>query len=379
MVEELDALGAPPKWLAADTLMRCRAALKSGLARETWKHSPLSKTLRLVLGAPSASRAPLGDVPTGVAVTRLRSLADPPPLALDVERYPLAGITAALAGDGWLIDIERSPERPIVLAHAAGINAPVVVRVHPGCRVEVEEGASCGGVQAAVRILLAERDTSVRWAQAELATDAEQWWLLQASLAENASLDLHLHAAGARQRRLDTHVVLRGAGSRCRCTGASIVGRGHHLDRQHVVEHSGRNTHSRTRLHNLVAGRGRCSFNGRIHIHPGADGADADLSNKNLALDANAEINTKPELEIYTDDVRCAHGATVGQLDDNALFYLLSRGLPEPVARRLLSIGFLAECVTGPLATEVSQHFLEQLDGAFPGAAGSPPPQGSTV
>ena len=363
MVEELAGLGAPPAWLAADTITRCRAALDSGLARETWKYSPLSRTLRMLLGAPLSARVPLRDVPAGMSIIRLGNTEAPLPLELNVERYPLAGITAAIARDGWLIDIERSQERPIVIDSAPGINAPLVLRVHAGCSVEIEESAANGGVQSAVRVLLADRDARVQWAQAELASDAEQWLLLQASLQQGASLILHQHAAGAVLRRLDTHVVLKGAGSSCHAIGAGVVGAGHHLDRQHVVEHIGRNTFSRTRLHNLAAAKSRCSFNGRIHIHPGAGGADADLSNKNLALAVDAEINTKPELEIYTDDVRCAHGATVGQLDENALFYLRSRGLPEPLARRHLSIGFLAECVQGPMADKVLQEFLQRLDG----------------
>lgn len=371
MVEELAGLGAPPRWLAADTITRCQAALDGGLARETWKYSPLGKTLRMLLGAPPAARAPLQNVPQGTSVTRFSDLEVLPPLDLNVERYPLAGITAALARDGWLIDIERSPQRPIVLDSAPGIGAPVVLRVHAGCHVEIEDSAASSGVQSAVRVLLAGRDARVQWAEAKLASDAEQWLLLQANLAEGASLDLYQHAAGAIFRRLDTHVILQGSGATCRATGAGIIGAGHHLDRQHVVEHVGRNTTSRTRLHNLAAGRSRCSFNGRIHIHPRAGGADADLSNKNLALDVDAEINTKPELEIYTDDVRCAHGATVGQLDDNALFYLRSRGLPEPLARRHLSIGFLAGCVQGPLAEPVLRDFLARLDGPGPDSAGS--------
>ena len=373
MVEELDVLGAPPSWLAADTLTRCRAALESALARETWKYSPLPKTLRMVLAAPLSSQTPVLDAPDGAAVTRLNALPAPPSLPLDIDRYPLAGIAATLAGDGWLIDIERSPRQPVVLDWAAGINAPVMVRVRPGCQVEIRESAASGSVRSSVRILLAARDSRVTWAEAELAADAEQWSLLVAHLAENASLESHQHATGALFRRLDAHVVLKGAGSNYRCTGAGIVGSGQHLDRQQVVEHIGRNTRSRTKLHNLAAGRSRCSFNGRIHIHPGASGADADLSNKNLALDQHAEINTKPELEIYTDDVRCSHGATVGQLDDKALFYLRSRGLPEPLARRLLSIGFLAECISGPLAAGVSEHFLARLDGEATSAAGLEP------
>ena len=368
-MRDLDTLGKPPGWLAADTVARSRAALESGLARETWKYSSLTKTLGMLIGAPNAAHAPLTDLPEGVSVTRLSALATPPALALDIERYPLAGITASLAADGWLIDIQDSPDRPLRLNCQTGINAPTILRVHRGCRVEVRESGYGGGVRAAVRVLQAAPESTVCWAQSEPADDAEQWWLLTAQLQNNAGLELHQHAVGARFRRLDTHVTLEGAGSNCEATGAGVVGPGEHLDRQHVVEHIGGNTFSRTRLHNLARGRSRCSFNGRIHIHPSAAGADADLSNKNLALDTEAEINTKPELEIYTDDVRCAHGATVGQIDRNALFYLQSRGLPEPLARRLLCIGFLAECIRGPMADGVLAAFLARLDGA-----GSPVP-----
>ena len=371
-MKDLDALGSPPKWLAADTLARSRAALDNGVARESWKYSSLTKALRMLTGAPTFATAPLSDVPDGVRLARLSALATPPVLALGIERYPLAGITASLAGEGWLIDVRASPGRPLVLTSATGINAPTILRVHRGCRVEIREPVSCGGVQAAVRILEAAADSTVCWAQTELAGDAEQWWLLRARLGNNARLELHQHAAGARFRRLDTHVTLAGAGANCRASGASVVAPGEHLDRQQVIEHVGSDTLSRTRLHNVARGKSRCSFNGRIHIHPGASGADASLSNRNLALDADAEINTKPELEIYTDDVRCAHGATVGQIDRNALFYLQSRGLPEPLARRLLSVGFLSECIGGPLAAEVLAPFLARLDAPAPSAAVAP-------
>lgn len=361
MAARLSEIDATPAWLAADTIARCRAALDSGLARETWKYSPLSKTLEKLLGAASVFAMPLEEVPEGVTVSPLGNPDRAPHFDLNLERYPLAGIVASLAAEAWLVDIGRSPERPLRLTSRAGINAPVIVRTHPGCRVAIEEGGAPGGMQAAVRVLLAGRHSRVSWAQTELAEDSEQWLLLQASLAEHACLELHQHATGALFRRLDTHVTLIGDGSDCTATGAGVVGTGQHLDRQQVIEHRGRNTRSRTRLHNLAAGASRCSFNGRIHIHPGATGSDADLSNKNLALHADAQVNTKPELEIYTDDVRCSHGATVGQLDDTALFYLRSRGLPEALARRTLSIGFLAECVTGPLAGRVLDNFLERL------------------
>ena len=106
-------------------------------------------------------------------------------------------------------------------------------------------------------------------------------------------------------------------------------------------------------------------FNGRIHIHHGADGSDALLSNRNLSLNPGAEINTKPELEIYTDDVRCAHGATVGQLSEESLFYLRSRGVNESAARALLCSGFLRECISGALTEQMREQVSARLIGAL--------------
>lgn len=143
--------------------------------------------------------------------------------------------------------------------------------------------------------------------------------------------------------------------------GAYLVEQGQHLDQQFTVEHGAGHTRSRQQFHGIGAGKGRSVFNGRIHIHPGAPQADAVLSNKNLALHPEAEMNTKPELEIYTDDVKCAHGATVGQLSEESLYYLTTRGIPAEAARRLLSHGFVRECMHGPLAEAAAQRFMEVM------------------
>src|SRR5699024_8102353 len=97
----------------------------------------------------------------------------------------------------------------------------------------------------------------------------------------------------------------------------------------------------------LAGEKGRAVLNGRIHIHPGAKGTLAELSNKNLLLSPGAEIDTKPELEIYNDDVKCAHGATVGQLDAMQQFYLQTRGIAAAEAKRMLSLGFVNELIMG--------------------------------
>ena len=89
----------------------------------------------------------------------------------------------------------------------------------------------------------------------------------------------------------------------------------------------------------------RAVFNGRVFVHEGAHGTDAEQSNKNLLLSADARVDTKPQLEIFNDDVKCSHGATVGQLEEEELFYLLSRGLHPDLARNLLTYGFAEEIV----------------------------------
>jgi Fe-S cluster assembly protein SufD len=140
--------------------------------------------------------------------------------------------------------------------------------------------------------------------------------------------------------------------------GAYVVAGDTHLDQQFLVEHRAPDTTSRQTFHGIGAGKGTAVFNGRIHIHKDSPGSDARLTNKNLALHPEATINTKPELEIYTDDVKCAHGATVGQLAEDSIFYLQSRGVSQNDAKALLCQAFLKSCIAGPLAEEVAGVLL---------------------
>ena len=367
-IEALQTLEAPP-WLGAKGLTRCRQALGGKLVRETWKYSPLSKVTNALIDAKEHHEPPVETLPPEAALRRFDELDAPVQLAIDLERYPLAGIAAARTGAGWLIDVKDTPSHPIRLqAPAAGISAPLIVQVAPGCRVEIEQETlssheadapltTNAGFGTHILVLSLAADSDVHWAAADLAPTADRWSLLQAHLRGNASLTLNHQAAVANFQRQDLNVVLGGQGAHLASVGAALIQDGGRLDQQLVIEHASRGTVSRIQQHNLAAGRSRCTFNGRIHIHAGAVGADADLSNRNLALDPSAEVNTKPELEIYNDDVRCAHGATVGQLDAEALFYLLSRGLDPRQAQRLLSLGFLRDGLAGPFAERAAAAF----------------------
>ncbi len=374
-IEVLQTLEAPP-WLGAKGLTRCRQALDGKLVRETWKYSPLPKVTDALIDTNVHQEPPVETLPPEAVLHRFDELDAPPKLAIDLGRYPLAGIAAARTGAGWLIDVKGSPSHPLRLhSPAAGISAPLMVQVAPGCRVEIEQETlgspeadapltTNAGFGTHILVLSLAADSEAHWAAAELAPTADRWSLLQAHLHGNAALTLNHQATVASFQRQDVNIVLGGRGASLSSVGAAVVEDGGRLDQQLVVEHASGGTVSRIKQHNLAAGRSRCTFNGRIHIHPGATGADADLSNRNLALDPSAEVNTKPELEIYNDDVRCAHGATVGQLDAEALFYLLSRGLDPQQAQRLLSLGFLRDGLAGPFAERAAEAFAAHFTSA---------------
>ncbi|MEN1727773.1 MAG: SufD family Fe-S cluster assembly protein, partial [Pseudomonadota bacterium] len=125
--------------------------------------------------------------------------------------------------------------------------------------------------------------------------------------------------------------------------GVALINSQQHVDFHTAIDHAVGPTNSRETFRMLADGSGVGVFNGRIHIHRGADDSHSDLNTANLLLSDSARINTKPELEIYAEEVTASHGATIGQLEDSALFYLRSRGVPASEAAALLKLGFASE------------------------------------
>jgi len=162
-------------------------------------------------------------------------------------------------------------------------------------------------------------------------------------LADHALLTSTHAAFGGRLQRLDLAVNLAGERARLESNGCFVLRGREHADMHLDVRHGARDTESEVLWRGVADERARGVFRGAITVAAGADGADARLSNKNLLLSAQAEIDTQPVLEIYADEVKAAHGATVGQLDPLALFYLRSRGVPAESARNLLIAGFCRE------------------------------------
>jgi Fe-S cluster assembly protein SufD len=182
----------------------------------------------------------------------------------------------------------------------------------------------------------------------KLQEDAAGSWYTAAqyiSLARDAQVDSTHIDIGAACGRNELTVKLTEPNSEARCNGVFVADESIYVENRINIEHLAPHTTSRERFRGILAGKAKGVFNGRIFVAREAQKTAAELSNRNLLLDSGAEINTKPELEIYADDVKCAHGATTGQLDAQSMFYLLSRGIPPAEARSMLIQAFASELV----------------------------------
>ena len=192
----------------------------------------------------------------------------------------------------------------------------------------VQEGASLE------RIILVDDD-----AEAVSVSDAS------VDLARGASFGQTVVTGGARRQRVETRLRHPGGHASARLDGAYILSGKRHADLTTVVDHQGLDGTTDQLTKGVAGDQSRAVFQGRIVVAKGADRTDARMGHHALILSDRAEVDAKPELEIYADDVSCAHGATVGALDDEALFYAAQRGIPEPAGRAMLTAAFIGEVI----------------------------------
>ena len=167
----------------------------------------------------------------------------------------------------------------------------------------------------------------------------------RATIERAAGYDLTTVTLGAQLSRHNVSVKLDQPGAECWVDGLYLVGTGQHADTHSLIDHLSPHCNSHQLYKGILDGKSRAVFNGKVFVHRDAQQTDAQQTNKNLLLSNEARVDTKPQLEIFADDVKCSHGATVGQLEDEEVFYLLSRGLHPELARNLLTYGFAEELV----------------------------------
>jgi Fe-S cluster assembly protein SufD len=183
---------------------------------------------------------------------------------------------------------------------------------------------------------------------------------LQIDQQRSSSLFSHSVSTGGAITRNDVNAVLAGEGGECTLNGLYLVADDQLVDNHMRVDHVAAHCNSYELYKGILDGRSRAVFNGRIHVHKGAQKTDAKQSNRNLLLSRGALAASNPQLEIFADDVRCTHGSTVGQLDDDAVFYLRSRGIGEAAARSLLTYAFASDII-GRIKVEPVRRRLEEL------------------
>jgi Fe-S cluster assembly protein SufD len=306
---------------------------------------------------------------------------DPEPLRFALSRHyreagdAFARLNAALAGDGVVLRVAPGARvgKPI---HLCFVGAPAQSDVawHVRNVIELGEGAELNLVEhhlataqhkhlgTLVSEILVRDGATLQYTLLQNAGE-ESTLIRRGSvhLGAKAQAMLHVLELGGALVRHDLHAELRGDEARLDTRGVFVLRGRQHVDTQLSINHQALHTASESVWRGVADERARGVFRGAIVVAQGADGSDASLNNKNLLLSPLAEIDTKPELEIYADEVKAAHGATVGQLDERALFYLRSRGLPQAEARALLTAAF-CRAVFAALPNEtLREHFSDAL------------------
>ena len=292
-----------------------------------------------------------------------------------------ARLNAALADEGVVLRVDDGVqvEVPLQLVFAS-VAGDTDLAWHHRHLIELRAGASLGVVEHRFSVgdsahldntvlhAHVARDAVLKHARVQ-AGGARQTSFLRtdAVLAKDAQyhrVDLELGAALSRH---ELNVRLEGDNAQLTANGVLLGNGRRHVDTRLGIDHIARDTSAELQWRGVAANRSRVVFHGGIQIRAGADGTDANLSNKNLLLSADAEIDTQPTLVIDADEVKAAHGATVGQLDANALFYLRSRGLPRERAQQLLTAAFCREPLR-VLDASLSEFLVARLDQALAAA-----------
>ncbi|MCH8335099.1 MAG: Fe-S cluster assembly protein SufD [Proteobacteria bacterium] len=310
-------------------------------------------------------------IDNGITVSRLTDGVDEGSIIVD---DPMSAFNAALLQDGLYIKVadDSTLDKPIGLlliddGSVAVTQVRIVIEVGENAKLRIVEcPLSAGGDKqfsnSVTQVVLSDSGELdfVRIQQRQkhhLSVNR-----FAARLKRNSVLNYNNFEFGGELARNDIVADIVGEGASVNLLGLYLAGGRQHIDNHTRVDHRVGPAKSTEEYRGILNGRARCVFNGKAIVHAGADGTDASQSNHNLLLSDQAEIDTKPELEIYADDVKCSHGATVGQLDKSALFYLRSRGLDKDQATQALTRAFASAILSKLAIDECHEYLVSAVD-----------------
>ncbi len=395
----IDAFGERQSFLPGDGAVMSKRdeaveAIKHGLPTrriETWHYTDLRRLLTTVPAYDDSARASaLAPLVEGSPVLALLNGAVSKPVAIEgVTVSPVAdklsdgtyapalgaqaaddaigALNSAFVADGWLLDIAAGTklEKPIELQNvqAGGqAHARFAVKVGAGVAatiVERQAGSADALVSSVDNVVIGD-DSEVTWLivqeQPDSVTHLGQF---NAWIGRNVKLTLFVMNAGGKLVRQEIRVAAKGEGGEFTLRGVNLLAGDTHTDVTMVLDHEVPHTSSTEVIRNVVTGKAHGVFQGRINVRQYAQKTDAKMACNTLLLSDDGEFSTKPELEIFADDVVCGHGATVTEIDRDHLFYLMARGIEEKTARGLLVKAFVAEVIE-EMEDEAIVEALEQ-------------------
>ncbi|MEM7443214.1 MAG: Fe-S cluster assembly protein SufD [Pseudomonadota bacterium] len=326
-----------------------------------------------------------GGLPDGVTLNNLADVLNAP------DRYALSGRLGAIVGetddalialnaawmaDGYVLDIAEGVElaNPLHVVHAISacdhaiaVHPRHLIRLGPNAKATViethlGEPHEASFVNGVTEVEVRDRASLRHY---RMANGPEQGFDVQrvyADLGRDSRFESFVVALGGQMTRTESVVALSGPGGETHLGGVYLGRDKQHRDNTILIKHDAPHCQSRQVFKGVLDDRARGVFQGKIRVDSVAQKTDGHQLNKSLLLSGGAEIDTKPELEIYADDVKCSHGATAGEIDGNALFYLRSRGIPEQAARQLLVQAFLAEALLEISDETVRADFERAVD-----------------
>jgi len=305
----------------------------------------------------------------------------------DTKAHPFAALNTACLEDGAALLVPRGavPDEPLHVVFLSTDSGAPRLR-NPRLLVIAEEGSRVRIIQDHVS-LGAEPDLTNATSEILVARSAQvDLVLLQregpetfhvshvaAHQERDSRFSCHTLCLGGRLVRNDLSVVLADEGAECTLHGLFVAGGEQVVDNHTIVDHAMPHGTSRELYKGILGGRSRGVFRGRVVVRPDAQRTNAEQSNPNLLLSEGAEIDTKPQLEIHADDVKCSHGSSIGQLDEDALFYLRSRGIDAAESRDVLTRGFAHEILDALPVEALADGLDEVLQARLDGLAGQEP------
>ena len=396
-------------WLSPrrqDSLALLRQSQWPSRKTEAWKYIPIDTWARAELDSVTAQSEPTlppaiadlnsidivfingvlqsgtlpSELPEGLRISALQDGNENMAWALDSfaavkpQRHLFGLVNDVLATGGVIVDVAAGAriEKPLRIVHCMGAGS----EAHTRLLVRIGESASLSVVEQFSGDQLSQSTGFAEYLLGSESRLEHYRFALQGGasmsvggshfdLSGGAQLVSNVVAFGSALTRLDVDINHRGEGARADMNAIYLLDGKELFDLHSNIEHGVPACTSQENVRGIVADNSRAVFNGRIHIHRDAQKTLAELNNRNLLLSPRSEIDTKPELEIYADDVRCAHGATIAEIDQKAMYYLLSRGISRKQAQVMLSFGFINELVDEMPSSAIAEWLRPQLRERF--------------